>query len=115
MMWNFFQNLIWNLAFGKFKLLKRKYKTVFIVPFGQHENVMQFVLKKAPSEFQHIINNILNDYSEFSIIYIDDVLIHSKNLHQHLKHLKTFFDVIKRNGLAVSASKIKLFQTKIWF
>ena len=77
-----------------------------MIPFG---------LKNALSEFQHIINDILNDYFEFSIVYIDDVLIYSKKLDQHFKHLKTFFNVIKRNGLAVSAPKMKLFQTKIQF
>ena len=76
---------------------------------------MPFELKNAPSEFQHIMNDILNDYCKFLIVYIYDVLIYSKNLHQHFKHLKTFFNVIKYNGLVVSAPKIKLFQTKIWF
>ena len=47
---------------------------------------MSFELENTPSEFQYI----LNDYSEFSIAYIDDIPIYSKNVDQYFKHLKTF-------------------------
>nr|KYP37097.1 polyprotein [Cajanus cajan] len=93
-----------------------RYKTAFTVPFGQYEwNVMPFGLKNAPSEFQNIMNDIFNPYSNFCIVYIDDVLIFSSSIDQHFKHLEIFFKVIKRNGLAVSKTKICLFQTKIKF
>ncbi|KAL5779429.1 hypothetical protein ACOSQ2_010166 [Xanthoceras sorbifolium] len=68
-----------------------KYKTAFTVPFGHYEwNVMPFGLKNAPSEFQHIMNEIFNPYMDYIIVYIDDVLVFSKSLDQHWKHLKTF-------------------------
>jgi hypothetical protein len=93
-----------------------KYKTAFTVPFGHYEwNVMPFGLKNAPSEFQNIMNDIFNPYSDYLIVYIDDVLIFSKNIDQHFKHLKSFKNVVKANGLVLSASKMKLFQTKIRF
>ena len=93
-----------------------RYKTAFTVPFGQYEwNVMPFGLKNAPSEFQKIMNDIFNPYSKFVIVYIDDVLIFSQNIDQHFKHLQTFIHIIKQNGLAVSKSKINLFQTRIRF
>ena len=75
---------------------KDRYKTAFTVPFGQYEwNVMPFGLKNAPSEFQSIMNDIFNPYTEFSIVYIDDVLIYSDNIDQHWKHLNIFFQVAK--------------------
>ena len=93
-----------------------KYKMAFNVPFGQYEwNVMPFGLKNAPSEFQNIMNDIFNPYIHFTIVYIDDVLVYSESIDQHLKHLKIFEEIIKRNGLVVSATKMKLFQTKIRF
>ena len=92
------------------------YKIAFIVPFGHYEwNVMPFGLKNAPLEFQHIMNDILNPYSSFSIVYIDDVLIFSQSIEQHFKHLQTLLHIIEKNGLVVSATKINLFQTKIRF
>ena len=85
---------------------KDKYKTVFTVPFG---------LKNAPSEFQNIMNDIFTHFTDFSIVYIDDVLIFSKSIDDHWKHLDIFFKVIKHNGLIVSATKVNLFQDKIRF
>ena len=73
---------------------------------------MPFGLKNAPSEFQNIMNDILNSFSHFTIVYIDDVLAYSKSIDEHWKHLYSFLDIIKRNGLDVSVKKIKLFQTK---
>ena len=74
-----------------------------------------FWFKNAPSEFQNIINDIFTPFTKFSIVYIDDVLIFSKSIKDHCKHLVIFVKVIKQNGLVVSATKINLFQDKIRF
>ena len=93
-----------------------KYKTAFTTHFGYYVwNVMPFGLKNAPSVFQNIMNDIFNPFSHFTIVYIDDVLIYSNSIDEHSKHLYSFLDTIKRNGLVVSAKKIKLFQTKVHF
>jgi hypothetical protein len=76
---------------------------------------MPFGLKNAYSEFQTIMNDIFNPFSHFKIVYIDDVLIFSRSIKEHWKHLNAFLDIIKRSGLVVSAKMIKLFQTKIRF
>ena len=76
---------------------KDKYKMAFNVPFRQYEwNVMPFGLKNAPSEFQKIMNDIFNSFQDFSIVYIDDVLIFSQNIDQHFKHLQTFLTTVKK-------------------
>ncbi|KAM7510610.1 hypothetical protein LguiB_009485 [Lonicera macranthoides] len=93
-----------------------RYKTAFTVPFGHYEwNVMPFGLKNAPSEFQNIMNDIFTPYSAFSIVYIDDILIFSNNIDQHIKHIQIFIKIIKNAGLVVSAKKMSIFQTKIRF
>ncbi|KAG7956032.1 hypothetical protein I3843_11G104300 [Carya illinoinensis] len=61
------------------------------------------------------MNDIFNAFTHFTIVYIDDVLIFSKSIDEHWKHLQTFLDIIRINGLVVSAKKINLFQTKIRF
>ncbi|RVW13465.1 polyprotein [Vitis vinifera] len=92
---------------------KDRYKAAFVVPFGHYEwNVMPFGLKNAPSEFQNIMNEIFNQFSNFIIVYIDDVLIHSDFVEPALEHLNKFVETIKLNGLSLSATKINLFQTK---
>ena len=63
---------------------KDRYKTAFTVPFGHYEwNIMPFGLKNAPSEFQNIMNEIFAPFTEFPIVYIDDVLIFSKLIDNH--------------------------------
>ena len=76
---------------------------------------MPFGLKNAPSEFQNIMNDIFAPFPDFSIVYIDGVLIFSKSIDDHWKHLDIFFKVVKHNGLVVLATKINLFQDKIRF
>ena len=66
-----------------------------------------FGLKNAHSEFQNIMNDIFTPFTDFSNVYIDDVLIFSKTIDDHWKHLDIFVKVIKHNGLVVLATKIK--------
>ena len=65
---------------------------------------MPFGIKNAPSEFQNIMNDIFTPFIDFSIVYIDDVLIFSKSIDHHWKHFDIFFRVINQHGLVVSAS-----------
>ena len=68
-----------------------KYKTAFTIPFGHCEwNVMPFGLENASSEFQNIMHNIFNPYTNFSLIYIDDILIFSNSIEHRFKHLEIF-------------------------
>ena len=61
-----------------------RYKTTFTISFGYYEwNVMPFRLKNSPSEFQKIMNKIFLLYTNFIIVYIDDVLIFLENIDQH--------------------------------
>ena len=93
-----------------------KYKTAFTIPFGHYKwNMMPSSLKNAPNEFQNIMNEIFNPFSNHSIVYIDDVVIFSEFIEQHWKHLQTFLNIIKLNGFVISAPKIKLFQTHVRF
>ena len=95
---------------------KDRYKIAFTIPFNHYEgNVMPFGLKNSPSEFQNIMNDIFTHFTDFSIVYMDDVLIFSKTIDDHWKHLDIFVKVIKHNGLVVSTTKINLFNDKIRF
>ena len=86
---------------------EERYKTAFTVPFGHYEwNVMPFGLKNTRSEFQNIMNDIFNDYTRFSIVYIDDVLIFLNSIEEHFQHLKFYQKLVRDNGLVISASKL---------
>lgn len=75
---------------------------------------MPFGLKNSLSEFQNVMNDIFNPYMNFTIVYMDDVLIFSKNTEQHWKHMQ-FFKKEEEAGLVGLVIKIKLFQTKVRF
>ena len=53
--------------------------------------------------------------TKFLIIYIDDVLLFSSSIEEHLKHLNKFIQTVKENSLHISTFKMNLFQTKIKF
>jgi len=61
------------------------------------------------------MNEIFMPYTAFIIVYIDDILVFSNTIDQHFKHLQIFISVMRKNGLAASASKLLLFQTKVRF
>ena len=84
-----FSNFDMKSGFWKIQIKpKDRYKTAFTVPFGHYEwNVMPFGHKNAPSEFQNMMNEIFNDYTRFSIVYIDDIIF-SNSIEEHFKHLK---------------------------
>ena len=70
--------------------------------------------KKAPQIFQRMMDNIFSKYS-FVLVYIDDILVFSYTLQEHIKHLELIFEKLISHGLIVSKKKLKLFKTQIEF
>jgi len=102
----------WQVAISE----KDKFKTTFNIPVGHYEwNVMPFGLKNAPSKFQKVMDNIFKPYFDWLIVYIDDVLIFSKNIDEQFKHVNIFKNLVKHNGLVLNKKKIEVFQTTIKF
>ena len=50
-----------------------------------------------------------------ALVFIDDVLICSKNLKDHLKHLDLFYDPVYKHGLVLSQSKMEIAKNEIDF
>ncbi|KAG0420206.1 Retrovirus-related Pol polyprotein from transposon, partial [Dictyocoela roeselum] len=65
---------------------------------------MPFGLCNAPSTFQYTMNNILKSIPNV-FIYIDDILIYSKTLAEHVETLKSVFDCIHQNGASINFDK----------
>ena len=60
-----------------------KHKTAFTTSFGHYEwNVMPFGLKNASSEIQTIMNGNFNPFTNWSIVYIHDI-IYCKSIEEH--------------------------------
>ncbi|KAL0427946.1 UNVERIFIED_CONTAM: putative enzymatic polyprotein [Sesamum latifolium] len=93
----------------------KKY-TAFSTPQGQYIwNVMPMGLANAPQIFQRKMDNLFKDYFEFIFVYIDDILIASKNMKDHIKHLEIFSDACHREGLVFSDKKATIAVNKIKF
>ena len=65
-------------------------KTAFRTRYGHFEfMVVRFGLTNAPATFMTLMHDIFHEFlDKFAIIYIDDILIYSKSMEEHEKHLK---------------------------
>jgi hypothetical protein len=65
-------------------------KTVFISRYGLYEcMVMSFGLTNAPAYFMYLMNKVFMEYlDKFSMVFIDDILVHSRSEEEHKDHLR---------------------------
>ncbi|KAK4400635.1 putative enzymatic polyprotein [Sesamum angolense] len=90
--------------------------TALSTPQGQYIwNVLPMGLANAPQIFQRKMDNLFKDYFEFMFVYIDDILIASKNMKEHIKHLEIFSDACYKEGLVLSEKKATIAVNKIKF
>ena len=67
-------------------------KTAFNSPFGKYEYVkVPFGLVQAPAYFQELMTGILKDF-DFTIAYLEDIIIFSRTAEKHLSHIKNIFE-----------------------
>ena len=87
----------------------------FVVPHGQYQwKVLLFEINNAPSEFQKRMEDIFRE-KQWALVFIDDILICSKNLQEHLKHLQIFYELVFKHGLVLSESKMEIGKTEMEF
>ena len=93
-----------------------KAKTAFVTPFGKYKfNAVPFGLAQAPAYFQQLISIVLQDCSNFTMAYLDDIIIFSPNEEDHLKHIEIIFKKLKKADLKMKESKCKFFKKEIHY
>ena len=86
-----------------------------VVPLGFYESVrMPFGLMNAPATFQCLMESCLGEmHLNWCIIYLDDVIVFSKDPTEHLKRLRGVFQKLREAGLKWKPSKCEFFKDTI--
>jgi len=84
-----------------------EWKTAFRTRYGSYEwLVMPFGLTNAPAAFQHFVNTIFADMLDVCIIvYLDDILIYSKDMESHQQHVREVLHRLRLHGLFAKPEK----------
>ncbi|GJR58860.1 hypothetical protein Tco_1501022 [Tanacetum coccineum] len=92
-------------------------KTAFRTCYGHYEfQVMPFGLTNAPAVFMDLMNRVCKPYlDKFVIVFIDDILIYSKNKQEHEEHLKQILELLKKEELYAKFSKCEFWISKVLF
>ncbi|GJU20346.1 putative reverse transcriptase domain-containing protein [Tanacetum coccineum] len=92
-------------------------KTAFRTRYGHYEfQVMPFGLTNAPAVFMDLMNRVCKPYlDKFVIVFIDDILIYSKNKKEHEEHLKIILELLKKEELYAKFSKCEFWIPKVQF
>ncbi|QRW25661.1 Retrotransposable element Tf2 protein [Rhizoctonia solani] len=92
-----------------------KWKTAFCTKYGLYKSlVMTFGLTNAPAAFQHFMNKLFKDLLDVCvIIYLDDILIYSKDDASHTQHVHEVLRCLMENQLFCKVSKCTFHITSV--
>nr|GEV13307.1 putative reverse transcriptase domain-containing protein [Tanacetum cinerariifolium] len=92
-------------------------KTTFRTRYGHYEfQVMPFRLTNVHAVFIDLMNRVCKPYlDKFVIVFIDDILIYSKDKKEHEEHLKAILELLKKEKLYAKFSKCKFWISKVHF
>jgi hypothetical protein len=92
-------------------------KTTFSTRYGLYEfTVMMFGLTNAPAHFMNLMNKVFMEYLDrFIVVFIDDILIYSKNDSDHEEHLRLVQQKLWDNQLYAKYSKCEFWIDEVPF
>src|SRR4051812_13021365 len=109
-----------DLRSGYFQLKIREHdipKTSFVTRYGSYEyTVMPFGLANAPSLFMNMMKNVFMEFlDKFVVIFIHDILIYSKNVEDHEKHLRLIMEKLREHQLYAKFDKCEFLLSEVGF
>lgn len=90
-------------------------KAAFVTHSGFFEYLrMPFGLTNAPATFQRIVDIVLGQYKwQTCLVYIDDVIIFSKDVETHIEHVDEILTALGKAGISLKLKKCDFFGTCI--
>ena len=95
----------------------RQYMAFTVGSLGIYEFLrMPYGLCNAPATFQHLMQNCLGELNlQYTLIYLDDVIVYSKTPEEHLKQLQAVLDCFAMSGLKLKPSKCHFFKESLTY
>jgi hypothetical protein len=92
-------------------------KTAFSIRYGLYEFlVMSFGLTNAPAYFMYLMNFVfMPELDKFVVVFIDDILVYSKNKEEHAGHLHVVLQRLREHRLYAKLSKCDFWLKEIKF
>ena len=92
-------------------------KTTFRTRYGHYEFlVMPFGLTNAPAAFMDLMNRVFRPYlDKFVVVFIDDILVYSKDEQEHEQHLNIVLQTLREKKLYAKLSKCDFWLKEISF
>jgi hypothetical protein len=92
-------------------------KTVFTTRYGLFEYlVISFELRNAPAHVTYLMNSVfMPELDKLVVVFIDDILIYSKNEEEHAKHLRIVLTRLREHQLYAKFSKCAFWLEEIQF
>jgi hypothetical protein len=92
-------------------------KTAFTTRYGLYKYlVMSFGLTNAPAHFMYLMNFVfMPELDKFVIVFIDDILIYSKNKEEHVEHLCVVLSRLREHQLYAKFSKCEFWLDEVPF
>ncbi|KAJ9505186.1 hypothetical protein QJQ45_006782, partial [Haematococcus lacustris] len=92
-------------------------KTAFRTPEGHYQfKVLCFGLTNAPATFQRVMNEAFAEViNDCALVYLDDILVMSKDSEEHLVHLRRVFDLLRKNKFYAKLSKCEFMKRTLMF
>ncbi|WVZ70797.1 hypothetical protein U9M48_019434 [Paspalum notatum var. saurae] len=92
-------------------------KTAFSTRYGLYEYlVMSFGLTNAPAFFMYLMNSVfMNELDKFVVVFIDDILVYSKNEKEHEEHLQIVLSRLREHKLYAKFSKCAFWLKEVAF
>lgn len=78
--------------------------------------VMPFGLTNAPAVFMDLMNRVFHQYFDwFIIVFIDDILIYSRDKEQHDEHHNIVLQTLRQEGLYAKIQEVRILAQLNWF